>query len=784
MASNNQNDWKDVSANKDSIDDWQDMPVNKESIDDWQDISEETPLSLSESDFKEIPQLPRDEVTAPAIGYLAGKATQKGIESVVKLPEKLATTLGGLSPEQVDYLQKSYKEIESGKGISQEAVEEAFSKLENVFKQKNIQANRARELAEQSLEVPLTKELMEKAASQALPKVMDKIEPKKEAFQKTLKERTQAKVESEIDRLTNLLEQKKQAVIDASDYAQSRAEKAASEAVKNIKTSIKPGTLELESADTESIYNKAFEEELKKSIPEQNKIQAKAIKDFQDYNKQIADLQNEYYQYTNIVPEVQKQLIEEQQTSLAKKYPSVKGYEDVKGLGRDIEQLTKPYSDITQLEKSRAAEELRSVRKKAFGTTPEVKDEAAKVFAEELRQLLAPEGSVSDVEYKRVSNLLNQLKQAKEEGFITRKTGEVIPGNVDLGEEDLLISKFSPESIEIGQKQQQLISKIVNPSKTDLQNIDVVRGREVLQNLVDSPKLVDEVKQAAIKQGLLDPKKAFKFGPIDALRVAIAGGSAATGLGLFPTVVAGAYEGVKYARTPQGAYKLATLAPRVAETTVGKVASKVGKGVLKALPASGAIVGAIAAQAAEEALSPEPSGALPTGIETEDRLYSWRNPAPTPVNPQDLERIKSTYWFERGVRDPEEQRQRALLASFREGLPAGGRMDEMPSAYDKPEVKQYKEQVLAAKKAGALAPTYVEAPLKKVLKADNPAEIASVAQAMQLGTDKASQEYGRVLSQIVNASPREKEAILFGLNQKPEFRELVRRIKGENTEEE
>lgn len=779
MANNNQNDWKDISANKDSIDDWQDMPVNKESIDDWQDTSEETPLSLSESDFKEIPQLPRDEVTAPAIGYLAGKATQKGIESVVKLPEKLATTLGGLTPEQVDYLQKNYEKIESGKGISQEAVDEAFSKLENVFKQKNIQANRARELAEQSLEVPLTKELMEKAASQALPKVMDKIEPKKEAFQKTLKERTQAKVESEIDRLTNLLEQKKQAVIDASDYAQSRAEKAASEAVKNIKTSIKPGTLELESADTENIYNKAFEEELKKSIPEQNKIQAKAIKDFQDYNKQIADLQNEYYQYTNIVPEVQKQLIEEQQTSLARKYPSVKGYEDVRGLGRDIEQLTKPYSEITQLEKSRAAEELRNVRKKAFGTTPEVKDEAAKVFAEELRQLLAPEGSVSDVEYKRVSNLLNQLKQAKEEGFITRKTGEVIPGNVDLGEEDLLISKFKPESVEIGQKEQQFISKVVNPSKSDLQNIDVVRGRGVFQNLVDNPKLVDEVKQAAIKQGLLDPKKAFKFGPIDALRVAVAGGSVATGLGLFPTAVAGAYEGVKYARTPQGAYKLATLAPRVAETTVGKVASKVGKGALKTLPAIGAGIGVVAAQAAEEALSPEPSGALPTGIETEDR----RN-APIPMDKKDLERIKSTYWFERGVRDPEEQRQKALLASFREGLPAGGRMDEMPSAYDKPEVKQYKEQVLAAKKAGALAPTYVEAPLKKVLKADNPAEIASVAQAMQLGTDKASQEYGRVLSQIVNASPREKEAILFGLNQKPEFRELVRRIKGENTEQE
>lgn len=74
---------------------------------------------------------------------------------------------------------------------------------------------------------------------------------------------------------------------------------------------------------------------------------------------------------------------------------------------------------------------------------------------------------------------------------------------------------------------------------------------------------------------------------------------------------------------------------------------------------------------------------------------------------------------------------------------------------------------------------------KDSLKADNPAEIASIAQALQLGQDKASQEYGRVLSQIIDAPAREKESILFGLNQQPAFRELVRKAKGEqNTEEE
>lgn len=73
---------------------------------------------------------------------------------------------------------------------------------------------------------------------------------------------------------------------------------------------------------------------------------------------------------------------------------------------------------------------------------------------------------------------------------------------------------------------------------------------------------------------------------------------------------------------------------------------------------------------------------------------------------------------------------------------------------------------------------------KDTLKADNPAEIASMAQALQSGQDKASQEYGRVLSQIVDAPAREKESILFGLNQQPAFRELVRKLKDQQKTEE
>jgi hypothetical protein len=106
-----------------------------------------------------------------------------------------------------------------------------------------------------------------------------------------------------------------------------------------------------------------------------------------------------------------------------------------------------------------------------------------------------------------------------------------------------------------------------------------------------------------------------------------------------------------------------------------------------------------------------------------------------------------------------------------------GKVSDIPSPFEKPEIRQRKEETLAAKKAGALAPTYVEKPMKQVLKSDNPAEIASFAQALQSSSDRASQEYGRVLSQVANAAPRERDSLLFGLNQQPAFRQLVRQLR-------
>lgn len=696
------------------------------------------------------------DLSAPIAGYVAGKAVQKGIEKTAKAvseaPEKVAMKIGGLTPEQVEYYKQNYKAIESGKGISQQAIDEAYSKLENAFKQKNIQANVARETAEQALDVPITQKLSKQAMEAALPKVLNKIPVESQAFKEKLQEQVSSKVESEITRLANLIEQKKQAVIDASEYAQSKAEKAAEIAVKKATPKKKLGLIKEPPIDTKVIYGKAFEEELAKSLPEQNKIQAKAIKDFQDYNKQIADLQNEYYQASNVVPEVRQNLIKSKTTELAKDYPSIYGYQDPSGkFTPQVKKIEEQLSDVSSLEKKEAADYLRASRemgwKKGAGGVPEVSSELSKAYTDELRSLMAPTGSKSDIEFKRVSSLLNQLKEAQQNQFITRNIGDVV--------DDEILGKFDPESVSIDLNNRKVINKVLNPSKNDLKDPGIKEARIALDRLIENPELVDQIKQAAIKSNLIDEKKAFKFGPFDALRLSFA-------TSISSALPVGIFEGVKYAKTPEGAYKLATLAPRIGDIaakypTTSKIVGGLAKGTLKALPLGGAAIGAVAAQAAEEALSPEPSGA-------------------TPQMPE--------YWLERGVRDPEEQLQKARLASFKEGLPAQGKIEEMPSAYEKPEIKQYKEQVMTAKKAGVLAPTYVEAPKEKVLKADNPAEIASVAQALQTSPDKASQEYSRVLSQIVDAAPREKESILFGLNQQPAFRELVRKLKEQQKTEE
>jgi hypothetical protein len=708
-----------------------------------EDIANEPAIQMEQQE--EIPLTPiTEQITTPMVGYGIGKAAQTGIEktgkAILEAPEKIAMKIGGLTPEQVDYYKQNYTDIEANKGISQEAIDEAYSKLESNFKLKNIEANRARQAAESALDVPVTQKLSKQAMEAALPKVLNKVPTESEAFKGKLQENITSKVDADLNRLTNLLEQKKQMLISSSDIAQTKAEEAAKNAVEKAIPKKSVGLVKEAAPDLKAIYNEAFDKTIEQYSPEENKAKASISKDIINIQNEMQDLKNENYIQSNVEPSVREDLIKSKTTKLAKDYPSLYGYEDPsEEFMPQVRKIEGKLSDVSSLEQKDAADYLRASRelgwKKGAGGVPEVSSELSKEYAGELRSLVAPSGSKSDIEYKRVSSLLNQLEEAKQNKFITRNMGDVV--------DDEIIGKFDPESVSIDLNNRKTINKVLNPSQADLKDPAIKEAKIALDRLVENPDLVDEIKQAAIKANLLDEKKAFKFGPFDALRLSFATGASS----FLPISV---YEGMKYAKTPEGAYKLATLVPRLGDMaanypTTSKIVSKVTKGALKALPLAGAGIGAVAAQAAEEAFSPEPSGANPEMPE---------------------------YWLEKGVRNPEEQVQRARLASFKQGLPSQGAYDKMPSAYEKPEIKAYKERVLEAEKAKKLKPNYVEK-----LDTTDSNELQNILNTLQSGQDKVSQEYGNVLSKIIDAPESQKQATLFGLNQQPAFRELIRNIK-------
>lgn len=683
------------------------------------------------------------QLLSTTLGYGSGKAAQTGLEKLTEVPKIAAEKIGGLTPEQVDYYSQNYKTIEGGKGITQEGVDEGFKSLEQMFKGKNLAASQAREQAIQSIDIPFTKDLAEKAAERSFPKVLTPIDPETTTFKDILKQRTTTSIEEEATRLQSKLDELKKLQADAHEIAQNRAEKAGEEAVKKATPPKKMGLLDSPQVDKQKIYSDAFDAEIKAALPEQEKQIAALVKQRADTLNRYTDLMNEHFVQTNIEPKVKQQLIQEKQTPLAKKYETAKGFMDPEGLGQDVQKLASNYDEITEYTGPKAWEQVTAARQKAWskdGLPAQVKDQAAKVYSEEVRNLLAPEGSAADVSFKKTNKLLNQLKEAEQQGFIGRNIGDVVSGAE--GQEDYITSKFDPESVSIEKKQQDFISKVVNPSKKDLQNPDIVKARQAFDKIVGNKELTEMAKISAIRGQLIDEAKKYKVGPWDVLKATIAGLS---GFNPVATTAIGGYEATRYVKTPMGAYNAATIIPKLVEKF--PKTTKVAKFATKALPFAGAGIAGVAAQAAEEATSPEQSGATPQMEE---------------------------YWLEKGVRNPEEQRQRALLSSFRSGLTNEGRVDKIPSPYEKPEVRQYKEKVLQAEKAGQLRPNYVEK-----FEATDDNQINDFLNFLQSSPDKASEEYSRVMSQLQGKSDREKSAVLFSLNQNPVFRQLAKKYKGE-----
>lgn len=445
--------------------------------------------------------------------------------------------------------------------------------------------------------------------------------------------------------------------------------------------------------------------------------------------KAVEDYNKELEKTASATEFGKKTAMEKLESPLAKQFPELKGrlyssaFADVE---KDVVNILDKYKPGETLKGEDAYKLVRDIRQAVFAKDGTLKlgEDAAKAAQRAIRDLVGSKNPEASDLFQEMSQKISDLKKLEKTGYMKR---------------DTKLSKEAPEFIQFGQKEQKKIIQDIAPnlykSGIDVSGDVAARLGELKKTLPDD--LYKELELAVLKIAMEDPKKAATMSSFD------------VALATVSPQFAGSKFLAKALSSPTGslqAYRAGKALQKIAKPlgTIGAIAG----GVL------GGPLGAFAGEVAQESLDVEPSGA-------------------TPDMPE--------YWLERGVRDPEEQQQKARLASFKQGLAERGygSYEKTPSAYAPPEVKAYKEKVMQVEKLGALAPTYVEAPVKQVLKADNPSEIASIAQSMQASPDRASQEYSRVLSQIVDAPVSQKEAVLFGLNQQPAFRELLKKIKGE-----
>lgn len=643
---------------------------------------------------QQIPSEIKSVGIGAAIGSVPGLATEVG----GTIAEKVATARSPYTPEQLQLLASEYDKL---KAIEPK---ETMAKVGEQFSKQNRIINELERQAYSNLSEPISRQEYQKAIVSSSMPFTREIDVTTPEFLKTAENLTPNRktinpiAKQEVEQLDKF------------------ASKKASEIIEN-KRKASLGTIPEEQLLVE--YNQ---------LKDQIKQTKEGFTFKPNMEKALDDLNKQIQQETLSQESAKKAAIKKLESPLARQFPELEGrlYSSAyAGVEKDVANILKKYKPGELLKGEDAYKLVRDIRQAVFTQDGNLKlgADAAKAAQRAIRDLVGSKNPEASDLFEEMSKKITDLKKLEKTGYIKR---------------DTKLSKEAPEFIQFGERQQKKIIQDIAPnlykSGIDVSGDVAARLSELKKALPDN--LYKELELAVLKIATEDPRKAATLSNFDLALAAVA-----------PKFAGSKYLG-SLISSPMGSLQTFRF---------GKGLQKIAKPLTIAGATAGGLIGGIAAQAAEEALNPEPSGA-------------------TAEMPE--------YWLERGVKNPEEQRQKALLASFKAGLPDGGKMDEIPSAYEKPEIRQRKEQVMAAKKAGALAPTYVEAPKPQVLKADSPAEIASVAQVLQAGTDKASQEYSRVLNQIINASPREKESILFGLNQQPEFRRLVRKAKDEESTEE
>ena len=545
---------------------------------------EETPLSLSslsDNEYEvespvEVKEAPLtsvvDQITAPATGYMAGRATQEAISKAGEMTEKgleKIAQLGGTSPEQLKAIKQNFPEFKAIDPIAE------TNKLLATARGTNVGINQMYQEAEKLLtDKKITpdeyRSLVEKAA-------LEQNQYGQPTFAKPISESEIRKVET-----STLVDLQKEALSKEEKLLNELAELKANEAIKKADFEYKITNA------TNQPLPKSIESELKSDVINRVKSNPQEF-GFKGVGEEILG------DYKTEVDTRVSRL----QTPLAKEFPSLKGTSVVPSEERAFQKILAMPSKA-DIPGNRLQEMLREFRDVGFTEQGQLSEKPAAAMSTKVREKiseLSPEaGKLMESENVELS----KLEGLEKAGYIKREGAGL------------------KTTIEMTDAQRNNLIKDLSTSYDKASPTDVVENLEVLKKYLPEDQFkkleLAGLKLAEKRGGGVDYINANK---INAILQSITKRSVSRGVATLPKAIS-------------------TALPKAVTST----AKFLGKGAYKLLPAVGAGLGGIAAQAAEEGLSPETSGALPTGIETEDR----RN-APIPVNQQELDKIKSTYWF-------------------------------------------------------------------------------------------------------------------------------------------
>jgi len=422
----------------------------------------------------------------------------------------------------------------------------------------------------------------------------------------------------------------------------------------------------------------------------------------------------EYKSMKGASDQVPSQVLSSMEDNISKTYPELEGRKLTSAKPANFTDLQAKFPEGTVAASGEEFYDIsRNVAEEAYNPDGSVKNPVAKAVNKRMRAAVAENSAKASELLTQESAEIDKLKELQREGIISREKG---------------VAKQAAESVVFGDKEADKLYKNLISGKQPLTN-EVAEKLAVLKKRID-PKLFHELRLATIKALENDPSKAFKIKPFEAVLGASGVTAGALGTGGVALIPAAAYTGVKYAKTPSGAMRLATAIPKMLDAIPApvKTAARVtGKVLGAALPILGAGAGAYSGyQEAEEAgFDPWAKAA-----------YS----AAEAINPFPMSGIQAYKGMEKA---------------------AEGRRSNIEQNFKAADLLSNKKTKLEDVR----------------FTSTDDSDINEFANAMEASGDKAAQEYSRVLKQIISAPELKKSAILSTLNQQKAFRDLVKKMK-------